>query len=68
VIVCHCHVVNDRTVDDAVAAGARTVSAICRTTGAGRSCGSCVFSLKRLLSEHVVESTDVLEEVDGAAG
>ena len=65
-IVCHCHVVNDRTVDDAVAAGARTVSAICRTTGAGQSCGSCVFSLKRLLCQHV-EQVDVLEEVGGAA-
>ena len=65
-IVCHCHVVNDRTVDDAVAAGARTVSAICRATGAGQSCGSCVFSLKRLLCQHV-EQVDILTEVDGAA-
>jgi bacterioferritin-associated ferredoxin len=66
VIVCHCHVVNDRAVDDAVAAGARTVSAVCRTTGAGQSCGSCVFSIKRLLCQHV-ERVDILEEVDGAA-
>jgi bacterioferritin-associated ferredoxin len=51
-IVCHCRVVSDRTVAAAVLEGARSVSSVCRTTGAGRDCGACVFSLKRLVCEH----------------
>jgi bacterioferritin-associated ferredoxin len=52
VIVCQCHVVSDRAVADAVDAGARTLAGVCRSTGAGKDCGSCVFSLKRVLCEH----------------
>jgi len=53
VIVCHCHVVNDAAVVAAVDAGARTLSEVCRATGAGRDCGACVFSVRRLVCEHV---------------
>ena len=52
-IVCQCHVVNDAAVGAAVAAGARTLGAVCRSTGAGRDCGACVFSVRRLVCEHV---------------
>jgi bacterioferritin-associated ferredoxin len=52
VIVCHCRVVTDRAVADAVRAGAGSLSSVCRSTGAGQDCGSCVFSLKRLVCEH----------------
>jgi bacterioferritin-associated ferredoxin len=52
VIVCHCSVVNDRAVTEAVDAGARTLAGVCAATGAGRDCGACVFSVKRLLCEH----------------
>lgn len=51
-IVCHCAVVSDRTVAAVLATGARTVAQVCRTTGAGQDCGSCVFSLKALLCDH----------------
>jgi bacterioferritin-associated ferredoxin len=51
-IVCHCRVVTDRTVVVAVEAGARSLGAVCRSTGAGQDCGACVFSLKRLVCEH----------------
>ena len=51
-IVCHCRVVTDRAVADAVRAGAGSLSSVCRSTGAGQDCGSCVFSLKRLVCEH----------------
>jgi bacterioferritin-associated ferredoxin len=51
-IVCHCAVVSDRSVTAAVQAGARTLSGVCRSTGAGKNCGACVFSLRRLLCEH----------------
>jgi len=75
VIVCHCRVVSDRTVAEAVLAGASSVSSVCRSTGAGRDCGGCVFSLKRLVCEHgkalvsagAAPFSDNLPEVDVAA-
>lgn len=50
--VCQCHVVTDTAVKHAVDVGARTLSQVCRTTGAGRSCGTCVFSVKRVMRSH----------------
>jgi bacterioferritin-associated ferredoxin len=67
VIVCHCMVVNDDDVDRAVANGARTLAQVCGATGAGRNCGSCVFTLKRLLCEHETSTTVSVLEVEGAA-
>ena len=65
-IVCHCHVVNDRAVRAVVESGARTLSEVCRATGAGRDCGACIFSVKRVTCEHV-QRMDVAQEVTGAA-
>ena len=67
-IFCHCAVVSDRTVAAAVDAGARTVAQVCRATGAGRECGSCVFALKRLICDHALQSEATVEEVGVAAG
>jgi bacterioferritin-associated ferredoxin len=67
VIVCHCKVVSDRDVADAVQAGQRTLAGVCRSTGAGSGCGVCVFSLKRLLCQHGNPLT-LAPEVDVAAG
>ena len=61
-IVCHCHVVNDAAIAAAVDAGARTLGQVCRSTGAGSDCGSCVFSVRRLVCGHV--SRQVLESVE----
>jgi bacterioferritin-associated ferredoxin len=66
VIVCHCRVVTDRAVDAALADGARTVSAVCRSTGAAQDCGSCVFTVKALVCQHH-DQERVLMEVEGAA-
>lgn len=65
-IVCHCAVVSDRDVKDAYDSGARSLAQACRTTGAGKDCGTCVFSLKRLLCEHG-DSVPPALEVEGAA-
>lgn len=65
-IVCQCRVVSDRAVDAALADGARTVSAVCRTTGAAQDCGSCIFTVKKLVCQHHEQETALLE-VDGAA-
>jgi bacterioferritin-associated ferredoxin len=66
VIVCHCRVVTDRAIDTALADGARTVAAVCRATGAGQDCGSCLFTVKALVCQHHEEQQALLE-VDGAA-
>ncbi len=72
-IVCHCHVVSDRVVAAAVDAGARTLAGVCRSTGAGKDCGACVFSLKRVLCEHQRQArvsaqvSVIVPEVDVAA-
>lgn len=65
-IVCQCRVVSDRTIDDALTNGARSVSAVCRATGAAQDCGSCIFTVKALVCQHQVQEHALLE-VDGAA-
>ena len=65
--LCHCGVVNDRAVASAVQAGARTLAGVCRTTGAGQQCGTCVFSIKRLLCEHGAVLDRLMPEVEVAA-
>jgi bacterioferritin-associated ferredoxin len=54
-ILCHCHVVTDKAVTAAVDQGARTLAGVCRSTGAGRDCGSCVFSVRHAM--RAAEST-----------
>jgi bacterioferritin-associated ferredoxin len=53
VIICHCEAVCHHSVAAAVDAGARTLAQVCRTTGAGRDCGACVFSVKRLVTDQL---------------
>jgi bacterioferritin-associated ferredoxin len=65
-IVCQCGVVSDRTIEAALAAGARTVSAVCRSTGAAQDCGSCIFTVKALVCQHR-EQESVALQLDGAA-
>ncbi|MFD7075297.1 bacterioferritin-associated ferredoxin [Nocardioides sp. NPDC057577] len=65
-IVCQCRVVTDRDVDVALADGARTVSAICRSTGAAQDCGSCIFSVKKIVTRHLEHECSQLA-ADGAA-
>jgi bacterioferritin-associated ferredoxin len=66
VIVCHCKVVSDRAIHAALADGARSVSAVCRTTGAATDCGSCVFTVKAIVCQHHADDAAHLE-ADGAA-
>ena len=66
-IVCHCRVVNDAAVVDAVEAGATTLAQVCRATGAGSDCGSCVFSVKALLCQHDVNRAELDHEVPADA-
>jgi bacterioferritin-associated ferredoxin len=67
VIVCHCAVVTDRDVARAIDGGAQTIAQVCAATGAGRDCGGCVFTLKRLLCQHEPTTGAPILEVDRAA-
>ena len=51
-IICHCAVVSDRVVTEAVASGAWSLAQVCRATDAGRDCGACVFNVKRVITEY----------------
>jgi bacterioferritin-associated ferredoxin len=66
-ILCHCHVVSDRAVATAVLSGARTLAGVCRSTGAGRDCGACVFSVRKAVQDVVgileMEPADCESEV-----
>lgn len=48
---CLCRAVTERSVRDAVAAGASTVSAVRASCGAGTGCGGCLPSVRRLVRE-----------------
>jgi bacterioferritin-associated ferredoxin len=40
-------------VTEVVAAGARNLALVYRATDAGRDCGACVFTVKRIITEHI---------------
>jgi bacterioferritin-associated ferredoxin len=65
-IVCHCRVVSDRAIDAAVADGARSLGAVCRSTGAAQDCGTCIFTVKALVCRHLDRDLELVE-ADGAA-
>jgi bacterioferritin-associated ferredoxin len=67
VIVCHCEVVNDKQITHALEQGARTVAQVCGSTGAGRNCGSCIFTVKRIICDHHAAAAPLLLEESGAA-
>ena len=50
--VCHCAVVTDSAVLESIANGARCVADMARQTGAGRTCGNCVPTLRDLVCQH----------------
>ena len=65
-IVCHCQVVSDRDIRQAVDGGARTLASVCKSTGASQDCASCVFTVKAVMCEHK-KAADSLLELEGAA-
>jgi bacterioferritin-associated ferredoxin len=52
VIVCHCFVVNDRRIREAVAAGATTVEDVADMSDAGSLCGGCHSAICGMLADH----------------
>jgi bacterioferritin-associated ferredoxin len=58
VLVCLCRGVTDRTVNDAIAAGARTVHELRRQCSAGSGCGGCWPTLSALLAAQLKMTQD----------
>ncbi len=59
-LLCHCHVVTERCIEDAVRQGATSVSEVEVHCSAGTSCGGCVSAIEVLLQQMVAR-------LDGAA-
>lgn len=66
-IVCHCAVVSSDDIREALDQGARTVSEVCRRTGAAQNCGTCIFSVRQVVCQHGVASAAQDEETIRAA-
>ncbi len=66
-IVCHCAVVSSGDITAALDAGARSVSEVCRRTGAAQSCGTCIFSVKQPPAITAARTVGVVPEVEYAA-
>lgn len=54
--VCHCRVVTDTQIREAIRCGARDVCAIAEACGAGGRCGGCLPAVRRLLQEYGLPS------------
>jgi bacterioferritin-associated ferredoxin len=59
-IVCHCHVVSDRHVEEVVFGGACSLDEVADNCGAGARCGGCVPAIEALLDR-------LQARLDGAA-
>ena len=59
-IVCFCHGINERALDNVIDAGASSVREIGDACGAGTDCGSCANRLRRALKrrEGVSQETE----------
>jgi bacterioferritin-associated ferredoxin len=67
VIVCRCNTVSDADLVEALDDGARTLGDVCRRTGAAQDCGGCVFSVRKVLCEHVTQGLAARHPVRAAS-
>lgn len=63
-IVCHCRVVSDREIQDAVACGAAGVCDVARRCGAGSRCGGCLPVVREVLARRGLPTDDELTPRD----
>lgn len=50
-LICHCRIVSDREIREAIASGAADVCAVAEICSAGSRCGGCRPAIRRLLTE-----------------
>jgi bacterioferritin-associated ferredoxin len=53
VVVCHCNVVRERAIVNAIDGGATTLSELQAACGAATSCGGCTEAVHELIAQHV---------------
>lgn len=63
-IVCHCAVVSDSDIRDAIHAGATDVCALAEACGSSRGCGGCLPAIRDELVAHGLPTSDELEARD----
>lgn len=63
--MCSCRAVTDRTVNAAIASGARSIDEVAERCGAGARCGGCWPALTELLEQQT--SVDALRHESRAA-
>lgn len=51
-LICHCRVVSDREIREAIDCGASDHCAVAKACGAGTGCGGCVPMIRELLADH----------------
>ncbi len=56
-IVCVCHALNDRHVQQCIDDGANSVAKLARKCGAGTDCGACVCELRAMLVQNSAPET-----------
>jgi len=52
-LICHCQVISNQAIQQAVDAGARTVGQVGRANGAGTCCGGCVPAIAELIENRM---------------
>jgi bacterioferritin-associated ferredoxin len=58
VYICVCNALNERKVDEAIAAGARSVARIYRYHGCAPKCGKCIPLMRERLREALAAEPD----------
>jgi len=58
-IVCHCVGATDRTIREAIHAGAATVAEVARCTGAGRCCEACREEIRDLIGSAAGDASGI---------
>lgn len=67
-IVCHCHAIRSREIEDVIARGARTTSEVARACRAGQRCGGCRPAIAELIAARSVDLAAQNPRADGVAG
>jgi bacterioferritin-associated ferredoxin len=60
-VVCHCAVVTDHEVRDAIRAGATDVCALAEACGTARACGGCLPAIRQELDAHGLPTDDAID-------
>lgn len=63
-IVCHCNVVSDRAIREAIACGAGGVCGVADACRAGTRCGGCLPAVRELLADNGLPTDEHLTARD----